>query len=363
MIVATHARYHSNLYAVPFIRNSYLFVDFFFVLSGFVITHAYGQSINGQSGLQQFIIRRIGRLWPLNITVLAAFIAVEFARASYLEHAAWLLGGRILSTIAEVFLLQSAVPVSQIWNAPDWSISSEFVVYLIFAGYCLVALRSVWWAIALSAMGLLGVLVLSPNGMEAILIPGTFRCLYGFFIGHCIYRLWKMRRPAQSPISNLQSPISNLELPMLLLVVGFVSIAHFSVLTFAAPLVFGLVVYIFASEAGLVSRILKSQPFVHFGLCSYSIYMLHVFVLTVIDYAASVIERGFGTQLHVVVWIEGAQRKVLFLGPEWARDVMPFLYSAIVVALATLTYRYIEAPARSWFKQISSISHSTLAAK
>jgi peptidoglycan/LPS O-acetylase OafA/YrhL len=29
------------LYSLAFIRNAYLFVDFFFVLSGFVIAHAY----------------------------------------------------------------------------------------------------------------------------------------------------------------------------------------------------------------------------------------------------------------------------------------------------------------------------------
>ena len=61
---------------LQFIRHSYLFVDFFFVLSGFVIAHAYGDRLKSPLEVWQFIVRRFGRVWPLHIAVLAAFIAV-----------------------------------------------------------------------------------------------------------------------------------------------------------------------------------------------------------------------------------------------------------------------------------------------
>ena len=41
-----HLSFFNHIYGWEFLRNSYLFVDFFFVLSGFVITHAYQNKIS-----------------------------------------------------------------------------------------------------------------------------------------------------------------------------------------------------------------------------------------------------------------------------------------------------------------------------
>ena len=58
-----------------------MFVDFFFVLSGFVITHADGERLTSISELGRFVVRRIGRLWPLHVAILVALIALEILRA------------------------------------------------------------------------------------------------------------------------------------------------------------------------------------------------------------------------------------------------------------------------------------------
>ena len=70
-----HAIWH--LHEFPLIRNSYLFVDFFFVLSGFVIAHAYGDRIGDLADFGRFVALRLGRLWPLHATVLGLFLVVE----------------------------------------------------------------------------------------------------------------------------------------------------------------------------------------------------------------------------------------------------------------------------------------------
>ena len=41
LVALLHFRFLGHFYSLDFVRNSWLFVDFFFVLSGFVITHAY----------------------------------------------------------------------------------------------------------------------------------------------------------------------------------------------------------------------------------------------------------------------------------------------------------------------------------
>ncbi len=45
LVALFHLDAYSHLYAVPFLRNSWLFVDFFFVLSGFVIAANYQQRL------------------------------------------------------------------------------------------------------------------------------------------------------------------------------------------------------------------------------------------------------------------------------------------------------------------------------
>ena len=58
-----------------FVRQSWLFVDFFFVLSGFIIGTNYYSKINNWSLFKTYIIKRVARLLPLlYFTVIIASI-------------------------------------------------------------------------------------------------------------------------------------------------------------------------------------------------------------------------------------------------------------------------------------------------
>ena len=70
LVAVFHLNILSAIYSLDFIRNSYLFVDFFFVLSGFVITHNYANRLGTLEGVGTFALRRLGRLWPLHVVVL-----------------------------------------------------------------------------------------------------------------------------------------------------------------------------------------------------------------------------------------------------------------------------------------------------
>ena len=78
------ALYHLNVVS-PFldnglIRHAYLFVDFFFVLSGFVITHTYWGKLTDAGALGDFTVRRFARIWPLQAALLDAFRAPPTGR-------------------------------------------------------------------------------------------------------------------------------------------------------------------------------------------------------------------------------------------------------------------------------------------
>ena len=72
-----HAVIVSHIFEALLFGNVWLFVDFFFVLSGFVISHAYFGKLTSFRSMRVFIIRRFGRLWPLHMTLLAFLVSWE----------------------------------------------------------------------------------------------------------------------------------------------------------------------------------------------------------------------------------------------------------------------------------------------
>src|ERR1700761_3841328 len=77
MIALFHFHINSHIAQAVLIRHSWILVDFFFVLSVFVITHAYAGRLGAWPARLTFVARRLARLWPLHVTMLALFIALE----------------------------------------------------------------------------------------------------------------------------------------------------------------------------------------------------------------------------------------------------------------------------------------------
>ena len=81
------AMYHASLVGGEsfivtnsFVKNADLMVDFFFVLSGFVIAYNYSDRIFNFASLTQFQTKRFLRLYPLHFLTLLIFLAIELAK-------------------------------------------------------------------------------------------------------------------------------------------------------------------------------------------------------------------------------------------------------------------------------------------
>ena len=176
-----------------------MFVDFFFVLSGFVLAHAYFGRVGREVSVPRFLGLRLGRIYPLHLAVLLAMLALELllvAVPALTERPAFAPGRSGGELIASLLLLNSSGVVDRlVWNGPSWSIAAEFWAYVAFA---LLALgRRVWPFALLGAGAGLALLALHPDLHEASFDFGTLRCLYGFSLGVLV---WPMRgEPAWRP--------------------------------------------------------------------------------------------------------------------------------------------------------------------
>ncbi|RYG07826.1 MAG: acyltransferase, partial [Caulobacteraceae bacterium] len=255
LVVFFHLPVSSHLHPLALFRHGYLFVDFFFVLSGFVIAHAYGGRLGSVKDLGPFLIKRLGRVWPLHAVMLAAFVGLELCRLWFHFDAAtpFARDRSVEALVTNLLLIQSFnIHPYLTWNGPAWSISVEMGAYVVFAAIMVLAPRR-FTAISLLLIvaGALIVLTQSTRFMNTTYNFGFPRAVYGFFLGCLVHRIWLMKPPTFAPVVA-----GWLQLICLVVVGAYVSYAQ-GPWTVAAPLFFAVSIWIFAEERGLVSRILS----------------------------------------------------------------------------------------------------------
>ena len=324
-----------------------------FVLSGFVISYAYSHRLKDGRDAGNFLIRRFGRLWPLHVTTLAALVSFDLIRiamkvATHQSTSPFLLAQQpvmgMLSIISQIFMVHAAFlpgvfPTPFEWNYPSWSISIEFYVCVAFALISAGAGRS-------KNVVFLGILVLLfACGLTGHLPPqwAIYRGAYGFLIGHFIYWLYARAKLVIPGATFLEA----VTLVAVLTYAGLGNRLNNGLnFGFYVPLAFGLAVFVFAHEGGLVSRLFKIKAAQKLGEWSYSIYLVHVLVLQ----ALGVYSRRAGVhQMLVRLPDLGGPSMVDAFSSPWYGDLVVIFYMIIVIALASQTYRYIEKPARKFF--------------
>ncbi len=350
----------SHLQNSLLIQNSWLFVDFFFVLSGFVISHAYKTRLSSGGEVLSFIVRRIGRLWPLHLVTLFALIFLELAKLVVASHG---LHGDVapftekyspILILKNIFLVEGLLTRPS-WNEPSWSISAEFWTYLIFAGIVWLSIyrgsrslrgldRSFAVLLIISGMALYGF----KGEMGATSDFGIFRCVMDFISGYFTYRLLEIGFRQAKRFATIVEFLD-------VLVVGlFVSFAAGTHLEFLAPLIFGFTVWLFAQEAGFLSRLLCRQRPLLLGTLSYSIYLNHYVILQFILRMATFIESRTGVILTSWVSTDGGRIRVIMWHGEFGGDIILAAFTGFTVIVSIFTYRYVEKFGQGLFAGLHS---------
>lgn len=341
------------LAANDFIRGGYLFVDFFFVLSGFVIAHAYGERLGDGASFRKFIVTRFGRLFPLHAFMLLAFAAFELVRWKLPQFS----GGEpaftgafsITSFFTNLFMVHGlGVEQGLTWNGPSWSISTELFAYLLFGMTVLLLGRFAMLAfVSAILVAPLFLFAVSPDFMDATWDFGFIRCIYGFAFGVLVHSLFV--RVGEAPAHDQETVLAwtFAECATIIAVILFVATGHASAMSLLAPVVFGFAVFIFAHEGGMISLLLSARPFLTLGALSYSIYMTHMFVQARMMNAAKFADSHFSAPFLAVDGDRFGQ-----FSQEWALP-MAALMIAATLAASFLTYRLVEMPGREWFRRLA----------
>ncbi|TIO74577.1 MAG: acyltransferase [Mesorhizobium sp.] len=346
-----------------FVGGSYLFVDFFFVLSGFVIASSYSGRLSEPDGLTRFALVRFGRIYPLHLLMLAAFAGFEAIRlvlpALHGTGAAPFTGGFDLrSLVANLFLLQGmGVEEHLSWNAPSWSISAEFFTYLLFASVVFATGRRAWiWFVAAAVTAPFFLLAFSPRHMDVSFDFGFIRCLYGFSLGALLAwfqhdSIAEARQAMAAGAGRIAWTLA--ELAMIAAIGLFVSVAGSNDAGIAAPVVFALALYLFAHEGGLISALLSSRPMLLLGSLSYSIYMVHIFVQARLINVGGLIERELGLGIVGDMTLRGDQVTGFGVGSPWIGFAALMAMLITVVVASWVSWRFLEMPALAWFRHLS----------
>ncbi|KQR73274.1 acyltransferase family protein [Rhizobium sp. Leaf341] len=352
LVALFHFQAAGFFYSIPFVRNGNLAVPFFFVLSGFVITHAYRSSLDGPQDGVRFMIRRFGRLYPLHIVTLAILVLLELAKLymssrGYQGSEAPFAGTNNLpSLVANIFLLQAVIPFPELtWNAASWSISTEFYTYLIFVAVFLGcgAYRQ-WGAVVMFVAS--GLLLVWLDYIETTLNLasglGMVQCVFGFFAGNLTYDIYLRLR---------DKPYLKGTGPELVATAMMVLLFWFKPRYVAADIIaFGVVILLFSFERGQVSRLLRVRPLLFLGMLSYSIYLVHFIVFTVLFAMVRIAQGRLGIEL---IRFDGIHELMDF-GPAGLMDLLALAYLATIIVFATITYHLVEVPGRQFFNRLSS---------
>jgi peptidoglycan/LPS O-acetylase OafA/YrhL len=246
--------------------NGWTAVDIFFVLSGYVLTAAYGT--RARSELSRFYAKRICRIYPLHICIMLALAAVVLA--------APFIGLRLRSDRFHdwsdfpviLALLQPYFPQhGQWWNAPSWSAAVELPCYAAFP-FCVPFLAKLGMPARLTLMTVATIVQiwLQAGSTEGVFVglSSFIRGASGFVVGVLLHELiakWKPRRWEASLVEG-----------------AALSAIALACASGMAPLVQGagaLLIAALSRDMGIIACLLRGGPFVWLGRVSFSIYLLH----------------------------------------------------------------------------------------
>ena len=307
----------------PFIKKSYLWVDFFFMLSGYVLMHVYHKTFETAFRSQQykaFIFSRFARIYPLHLTLLLCFAGLALLQTVY--HAGpGFTGQQSLFSLATNLTLLQAIHHSS-WNEPAWAISAQWLLYFFIPFIILFSKRTSRFI-----------------DFAAVFLSFLVLFLLNRWIGHLDFVGWKslVRCGAEMMTGVLICKHQSLipwkrHITATSLTIGLMAIVLVSIYL---PINHTITVCIFPllimSASNISGDSVFNRPALLFlGTISYSLYMIHWFFIMLFN-TISILITGSALHLNFTLF-----------------QLFPISIAFIImnILIASLCYKHVELPQR-----------------
>jgi peptidoglycan/LPS O-acetylase OafA/YrhL len=335
--------------------RGYLWVEFFFVLSGFILTYAYWTRLKellARPGYFAFLRARLIRLYPLHLFMLVLLLAIVIALRALAAQGGYLsiFDAKYHQDVSvkgfwlSLLLVQAWNTMNTLtWNGVSWFVSVEFALCLLFPAFLWLAEGGLWRGFALIGAGLAGLLALlftSKHGLDITYHNGVFRGLSDFAIGVGMAVLFRRLKPRDKLPDWVHSVLQLTLLALLGYVVMNTGWSHtrmdiFTVLPLMA------MVFALAFDRGLIARALQTRLPQVLGEWSYGVYLGQTAWLLAIRFFA---QRLYPSPDTIVL---GTRFSSLIFWLE------PTLLVTVCVLWGGFLAEFIELPAaaalRNWF--------------
>lgn len=322
-IVISHFNKDLFLYKIPHISDVFLKanvgVSYFFILSGFIMIVAYHKK--ARIDYKDFYRNRFARIYPLYVVGLMLYLVTRYSDFSLYKAFLYLMG------------IQSWIPgKALVLNFPGWSISVEFLFYLLFPWlynyFYSKGNKSIW---VIAVLIWIGTQFFTNLYVDSHAYKGPHTMSHEF--SH-YFPLWHVNEFLIGNLAGLffvkNRKEKNYDIAVTLIFIGILLSLIFIPLNFhngLMALLFVPLIYLISSNNGLLTKVFSLKPLEFLGEISYAIYIIHIPVLYILR---SVLWDYFQTyQSNTVFWI----------------------YLIVLMIVSVIFYRFIEKPARDYLKR------------
>jgi peptidoglycan/LPS O-acetylase OafA/YrhL len=323
-------RHNPALFGPLRVPESFLAVDLFYLVSGFVIAHAYGERLARGGFVWDFFKTRLVRLYPLYFVGLLCGVAMAAAQILQVPHTPWNVA-KVAECFALGLIMFPRLPIlpdnGSTLNGPVWTLLPELIANMVYAA----TIRLLTWPV------LVGVIVVCGGAVvTAELVYGTLdvgynltdqwaalaRVGFSFFAGVAVYRLIGTREFKSLWLAWLCMALLAVVLGVTIPPKNVRTLYEIGMVLLGMPLI-AIGAALFEPDR------LSGRLFSFVGLISYGVYLIH-----------QPLGNLVATELRLF-WR---------LSPQLWFASVGFAFMASMLLFAWLLDRFYDAPMRAWLR-------------
>jgi peptidoglycan/LPS O-acetylase OafA/YrhL len=259
-------------------------VEIFIILSGFLMSYCYYNKNIACTWYESFLIckKKLLKFYPLHVIMFLACIPLVINRISTIEE----IKRVIINGVINLLLLQSWFTDPYIYagfNSATWYLSAILVCYFMTPVIFAVIrkyrnnLLILIWGLFLLRFSLEYIRIHVPNIITFSVHSSPIFRLMEYAIG-CVLGVIFLENGNIKKYKNIYV-YSLLEVGLVVVYILAVKYGNDTWLRVYYILIVSLIVYVFALEKGLFSKMLSNRFFVHFGNISFELFMVHVVII------------------------------------------------------------------------------------